>query len=561
MTEVELAIAKIWRDSLGVQSVGVRDSFFDLGGNSLLATQILYRMRAEFEVSEELTLRTFFRDATIGSIAGFIALKGASPNSEAAAAAAPLRPIPSRPQGELVELSHAQKRFWFHMQYSEDEALGMVWATELEGPLQTDIFLESFRRTALRHDMMHSVVVERDGIPYLKTADTHLPNIVYCDLTDSTYEAGMREVEAFLSSEQARPFAISGEPFFRIALFKLDSERHVLIVNAHHIGADAWSHQVVMDDVGAYYNAAVQGGEAALQPVVQYRDFIQWQTDRLERGELEQQRAYWKRQLSEDIELPQLPLDNLTISERSELEASPIRKHVIGQPLAGRLRKLAAATGGSVFTVVLAGLNIWLAKRCNQTTITIGSTMFGRVHPDLERVCGLFINPVVLRTDLSGNPSGYEVIESVTAGTYEAFANQEYTYDLVVRDARSQRGEDKTLFNIVLIGQNNASHGLKLQDIAARPLEEERRGAVRRDVQDDKSKVKDDLQFSLYESDSELAIHTLYNGDKFYPSSIDAFLTEIEYVLNQLGDDPSIKLARMNIQSVDETADWDEIFA
>ncbi|CAH1202740.1 Tyrocidine synthase 3 [Paenibacillus plantiphilus] len=558
MTEVELAIAGIWRDSLGVQSVGVRDSFFELGGNSLLATQIVYRMRAEFEVSEELTLRTFFRDATIGSIAGFIALKGAS---EAAATAAPLRPIPSRPQEELVELSHAQKRFWFHMQYSEDEALGMVWATELEGPLQTDIFLESFRRTALRHDMMHSVVEEVDGIPYLKTADTHLPNIVYSDLTDLTYEAGMREVAAFMSSEQARPFAISGEPFFRIALFKLDSERHVLIVNAHHIGADAWSHQVVMDDVGAYYNAAVQGGEAALQPVVQYRDFIHWQADRLERGELDQQRAYWKRQLSEDVELPQLPLDNLTVSERSELEASPTRRHVFGQPLAGRLRQLAAATGGSIFTVVLAGLNIWLAKRCNQTTITIGSTMFGRIHPDLERVCGLFINPVVLRTDLSGNPSGYEVIESVTAGTYEAFANQEYTYDLVVRDARSQSGEDKTLFNIVLIGQNNASHGLKLQDIAARPLKEERRGAVRRDVQDDKSKVKDDLQFSLYESESEIAIHTLYNGDKFYPSSIDAFLTEIEYVLNQLGDDPSIKLARMNIQSVDETADWDEIFA
>lgn len=574
-TEVEQAIAQIWGDILGVPSIGLRDSFFELGGNSLLATQIVYRMRAEFAVSEELTLRQFFRDATIGSIARFVALREDSPTggcresgSESETESAKVKPngwepIPSVPQGKLVELSHAQKRFWFHMQYSADEALGMVWAIRLEGPLRTDILLESFRRTALRHDMMRSVVVEVDGIPYLKTEDTRLPELAYYDASGSSREAAMREVEALISSEQARPFAITGEPFFRIALFKLSPDSHILIVNAHHIGADAWSHQVVMDDVSACYNAALQGNEPPLQPVVQYRDFIQWQADRLERGELEEQRIYWERRLSEEVELPSLPLDSLTERERSGLEASPAHKHVIGQPLTGQLRKLASSTGGSLFTIVLAGLNIWLAKRCGSTSITVGSTMFGRVHPDLERVCGLFINPVVLRTDLSGNPSGYEVIEAVTAGAYEAFANQEYTYDLVVRDARLRTGEDKPLFNIVLIGQNNASHGLTLDGIAAKPFgnEQERRGAARLDAPADNSRVKDDLQFSLYESESEIAIDTLYNGDKFYAATIDSFLKEIEYVLSLLADDPAAKLAKMNVESADAAADWDEIFA
>jgi surfactin family lipopeptide synthetase A len=558
-TEEERAIAAIWSELLGISPIGTDDNFFDLGGNSLLATQIVYRMRAEFEMDDKLTLREFFRDATIAKLAGYVR-KTVGPSDRAAASKA-TESIPRYPERELVELSHAQKRFWFHMQYSSNEALGMVWAFELEGPLQAELLMDAFRQTALRHDMMRSVVVEMDGMPFLKTGNAWMPHIPYHDLSAVPIDERDSQVDAYITAEKARPFALTGEPFFRIALFKLNAIRHILIVNAHHIGADAWSHQVVMDDVSAFYDAALRGEEATLSPVFMYRDFIQWQNSRLEDGQLDDQRDYWKRRLAEDIVPPRLGQDELTASEKAAAEANPSLERTLSEPLAAQLRKLASRTGGSMFTVVLAGINIWLSKRSGMQTVTIGSTMFGRMHPDLERVCGLFINPVVLRTDLSGNPSGYDVIESVTSGAYEAFANQEYTYDLVVRDVRARTGSDRSLFTVVFIGQNNASHGWKLDGLTTRTYAPALNGATSRDELDDHSKVKDDLLISMYESERSVTLQVHYNGYKFYPSTVDGYLAEIEHVLAQLSEEPASKLARIALGTAESTEDWDEIFA
>ena len=165
-------------------------------------------------------------------------------------------------------------------------------------------------------------------------------------------------------------------------------------------------------------------------------DFVHWQNERLKDGSLEAQRTYWLEQLGQSVEAPRVPHDtDISVEEQ---DPSDIRVHSLKPELVQSLNELTSRAGGTTYMTVLAALKIWLGLRSDQRTITIGSTLSGRTHPDLEGILGPCINPVAMRTDLSGNPTLMQVLERVRETAVAAYDNQDYPFDLIVQD---QRGE------------------------------------------------------------------------------------------------------------------------
>jgi iturin family lipopeptide synthetase A len=218
----------------------------------------------------------------------------------------------------------------------------------------------------------------------------------------------------------------------------------------------------------------------------------------------------------------------------------------------------------TLFVTVLTGLKIWMALVSGQEDVTLGTSLAARSHPDLQEVLGLFINPVALRTDLSGNPSCLEVLERVRNTAYEAYAHQDYPYDMVLQEVR---GGNARLYNVVFIGHNardNEWTGGGLQ-LSVYPVENWRSGKFGADREEEQKTEKEahdlfDLEISLVDSQGRLRLIATYNFEKFRAAKVQDFLQQLSYVLEQFAEAPETRLRQMQLESFGGTDDLDDLF-
>ncbi len=482
--ETEIALAQVWSDLLGVERIGRHDNFFELGGHSLLATRLLSRLPHAFGV--ELPLTTLFAHATLESLAGAVC-------AAAAKASAPmLSPIEVVSRANPLPLSHAQQRLWFLAQFDGGSAAYHIpLALRLHGELDVEAWVRSLDALYARHEALRTVFVCDDGTARVELlpADGILPLMKH-DLRDRADAA--EQLEVLCREEFGAAFDLARGPLIRGRLVRVAEDDHVFLLTQHHIISDGWSLGVMARELSALYTAFVQGRSDPLPPlVVQYPDFAAWQRQWLAGERLQVQADYWRQALSAAPVRLELPTDRPRPAQQSFAGAS-VPVHLDAE-LTRDLKQLSQAHGVTLFMMVLAAWATVLARLSGQDDLIIGSPTANRGRREIEPLIGFFVNTLALRIDLSGAPSGSELLARVRRTALAAQDHQDLPFEQVVEIMQPPRQLDHTpLFQVMFAWQNNEAAVVELPGLrieaAEMPFD----------------RVKFDLELNLGEADGAI---------------------------------------------------------
>jgi amino acid adenylation domain-containing protein len=469
VTEAEALLAGIWGRLLGIREIGVRDSFFDLGGHSLLGIQLLSRVRDAFQV--ELPLRAVFEAPTIAELAALIEEAVRQDLESVGETQAPsnwrvvgaeedgaprqqgrqrTQPITRRAEGGDPPLSYGQEQLWFLDRLQPGgTAYNLYVGLHLPGGVDEAALGRALGEIVRRHEALRTTFRETDGVPVQVIAPFAGFALPVEDLAGLDDEERAAEVRRLAAREAAHPFDLAEGPLFRATLLRLDSEEHVLLMCTHHIVSDGWSHQVLMSEFRALYGAYSEGRESPLPELeVQYADYAAWQRSQ-PLGPDSPGVAYWKRQLAGMPELLALPTDH----PRPPVPTFRGARVPVEVPLAvlDCLRELARREAATLHMVVLGAFQALLARWAGQDDVAVGSPVAGRTRREMEPLIGLFVNTLVLRTDLSGDPSFRELLGRVRETALGAYQHQDVPFEKVVAELSPQRSlSHSALFQVML---------------------------------------------------------------------------------------------------------------
>ncbi|WP_328692161.1 non-ribosomal peptide synthase/polyketide synthase [Streptomyces caniferus] len=519
----EEILCGLFAEVLGVGQAGIDDNFFHLGGHSLLATRLANRVRTTLGV--ELPLRAVFEAPTVAALARLL---------DDAGHARPALVPAARP--EQVPVSYAQRRLWFLNQLDTGSSLYNVPVLlRLHGTLDRDALRAAVHDVVHRHETLRTVFPDVDGEPRQVVLDTWAPPL---DLTDAT-TAG-EDPHTLLDGLTSRGFDLTEEPPLRAALVATGPDTHLLVLVLHHIASDAGSWRPLATDLATAYRART-GGDAprwAALPV-QYADYALWQRAVLGEendpdSEISRQLGYWTETLAGLPEELDLPTDRRRPAAGTPRAAT--QEFALDAALHQELLSLAAATGTSLFMVLQAGLAVTLSRLGAGADIPIGAPIAGRTDDALDDLVGFFLNTLVLRTDLSGNPTFRELLARVRETDLAAYAHQDVPFERLVEELNPARSLTRhPLFQVTLTvenARNDRAAALELPSLTVAPERAESRWA------------RFDLSFGLGERSTSagapdgMAGVLEYSADLFDADSVEGLLGRFVGVLRGMVADP-----------------------
>ena len=532
-TSMEEKLVKIWAEKLRIDQIGVHDNFFDLGGHSLLAMRVISQVRDDFQV--ELSLNHFFETPTVAALAGYIeTVRSPRDGAEVLSIQPALRdrePFPS----------FAQQSLWFMDQLEPGSpAYNLFSATELRGSLNVMALEQSFNEIIRRHEALRTVFKPVNGQPFqviLPTRTIALPIVDLRDISSPTErEAEIRHLSA---TEARRPFDLTRGPLLRPTLLRLTEETYVLFLTVHHIVFDAWSRELLDQELSAIYEAFSSGQPTVLQALpIQYADFAQWQRQRLSDKVLEEQLAYWKKQL-ENLSVLKLPIDRRRPAVQTFRGAR--QSLTLPEDLVEGLKILGRHESVTLFMTLLAAYLTLLHRYTGQNDIGIGSPISGRNRSDLESLIGFFLNMLVLRTDLSGNPTFRELLSRTRKVCLEAYANPDVPFERLVQELRPQRSlSHNSLFQATFALQHAPTCPIKLAGVTARDL-------------DLGSGIANfDLHLFMIEDETTLNGWLVYNTDLFNADTIIRMTGHFQGLLEAVVSNPDQRLSELPMLTATE---------
>lgn len=421
-TEIEKLVAEVWREVLTVPRVGLGDDFFDLGGHSLQTIQVRSRLSQRLGIN--LPLKTIFSNTRLKDQVRAVAALQPGPSAAASE-------IPRLPQRKHYPVSYAQGRLWFlHRLDPDDRYYHTADHILLEGPLNLAAFRRAFHGLAERQDILRTGFRQVADEPVQCISEIG-PVIPFHDLSALGSEEQAAQLKR-LETEVSCRLAYLERPPVGSLLIRLAKNKHVFILAIHHILSDEWSGRIVWRDLMEFYSAACRNETPQLPPIrVRYVDFAVWQKERIERGDLAESERYWLQRL--DGPLPKLQL-SWEHSERQQQTPDLLTETVDSGPeLDAQLMRIGRAENATRFMVMLTVFKLFLARITGQEDILVGGTTAGRDNPDIEPLIGLFVNVVALRTKFGGDPKFSEALKRVRQTCVEAYAHQEYPFDLLVQ--------------------------------------------------------------------------------------------------------------------------------
>ncbi|MFK8850914.1 condensation domain-containing protein [Streptomyces sp. Ac-502] len=531
-TPEEEVLCGLFAEVLRLPSAGPDDSFFDLGGDSLLATRLAGRIRTV--LGTELDLHAFFASPTAAGTAGRL--------RTARRARPALCPAP-RP--EVVPLSPAQRRLWFlHRMEGPSATYNVPLAMRLTGPLDACALRTALVDVADRHEVLRTVLPETGGVP----RQTVLGRDAALAVVTVTDASGWEETEV---TERVRAAArrsadLTRELPLRADLFVLGPEEHVLVLVVHHIAADGWSLGPLWRDLAHAYAARRDGRPPSPPPLpVQYADYTLWQHELL--GDpadpdslLAEQLTYWTRHLRG---LPdQLPLP--TDRPRPDVPAGRGEVLAFSWDAAAhqRLTALARDCGASVFMVVQAALAALLTRLGAGTDIPLGTPAAGRTDAALDDVVGFFVNTLVLRTDTSGDPTFRALIARVRDVNLAAYAHQDAPFDRVVEALNPPRTAARhPLFQTLLTWRSATGRGPALPGVTVTPLPADT-GTARLDMEINATEHR-----APDGTPAGVEAKVEFSTDLFDRSTVEAFVARLRRITDTAADDPGLRISRADL--------------
>ncbi|MEM7417080.1 MAG: amino acid adenylation domain-containing protein, partial [Gemmatimonadota bacterium] len=437
----EETLAQIFAEVLGrpLEEIGVFDDFFQLGGQSLSATQVVARVRDVMGVT--LELQGFFERPTVAATADLVQRRDAPSKT-----APPLAPAPEGP----VPLSFSQERMWFMQELApEATAYNVTSAFQIDGPLDQSRLVGALEALVVRHEALRSRVGLEDRRPRQTVLSESPPEIVVEDFRDLPEADRLEAVRVRAGEVVGRPYDLAKDSPLRAALFRLGDARHVLAFCVHHALFDQWSRQIFLRELASIYNDPTWL-ERSPPPEIRYRDYAAWQRGWLVGDALEEEVSYWREQLD-----GLKPLDLPTDFPRPPFQTFNGQSLVFPFPpgLEAELERVARDNGVTVFIVLLAAFNLVLSAHSGQDDIAVGVPIANRKQRAVEDVIGTFVNTLVLRNDVKGELTLREFIRSVRDTAVEAFGHQDVPFEALVRELDVARDTSvsplfQVLFNV-----------------------------------------------------------------------------------------------------------------
>ena len=426
-TVMEGNIADIWGQLLGLDRVGIHDRFFHLGGNSLLATTALGRIRHQHGV--ELPLRTMFENLTVAEIAGLCDSKKYRHQEDA--------PIPLKDRNRPFPLSYSQERVWFLEKLNPGMSAYAFQATlRFEGDLVPSALEKALGVIVNRHEIFRTTFHEIDGRPAQIVHGPQpvaLPIIHVEDAADPE-----RAASEFIQHEIRQPFHVDQVPLIYWYLIRLRPDCHILLHREHHFVHDGWSFNIFLRELFELYRGYTGGLSPALPELpIQFADFASWQRQWIETEEAKRQLEYWKQKLAGAPDLLVLPWDHprppIPAYKGDELRID------LPEELCILLRKTSREQGVTLFMTTFAAFLVLLHRLSGATDLCVGSGVADRRWKEIENVLGMVVNNVVLRCDLSGDLTVGKLLRQVREVALEAYANQDVPFDKVVESLHPHR--------------------------------------------------------------------------------------------------------------------------
>ncbi|WP_343243644.1 non-ribosomal peptide synthase/polyketide synthase [Streptomyces sp. SID13726] len=521
-TPREEILAGLFADVLGLERVGVDDDFFALGGHSLLAMRLVGRARTA--LGADLTVRTVFEAPTVARLAA----RTTATSHRARPALTDPRPRPL-----LLPLSSAQRRMWLLAQVDgASTAYNLPTASRLTGTLDRDALQAALNDVAARHAPLRTVFPAVDGVPHQRILD---PAGVQVPLSDVPF--------ADLAAQAGHVFDLERELPFRAALSETAPDEHVLLLLLHHIATDEWSDRPLLADLSTAYTARTEGRAPDWAPLpASYADYTLWQKDVLEANG-DDLLDHWSRALAGLPAELNLPVDRPRPAESSGRGGTV--GFTVPPRLEGALRALAREHGVSMFMVAQASVAALLHRLGAGDDIPLGAPVSGRGDEALEDLVGFFVNSLVLRTDLSGDPTFADLLARVRDTDLAAYEHQDLPFERLVEALNPERSLARhPLFQVMVVHLASQGDGPALPGITAR------RETLGQDT------AKFDLSFDFVEQGEGGGIQGWieYSADLFDPATAELLGRRLESLLDQVAEDPARRIGTLDVLRDDERA-------
>ncbi len=539
-TPNEELLATVWAKLLKLENINQEANFFGLGGNSLLAMQLIARIRESFQI--ELPVRTIFEHPKLSRLAKAI---------ENSHDKVTLPPIIKQPESTEHLLSFAQRRLWFldQLEGSNNATYNIPLALQLSGHLNITALEQSLSLVLERHGSLRTRFIVRDGQAKINiTPITQMRVLQIHDLTHLTGDKQKDEVIKRVNAYTIAPFDLTKDALFRADCLLVSEEESVLLLNMHHIISDGWSMVVFVNEWQQAYTAFSQGETPTLPSLeIEYGDYAVWQKNWLQGEVLQQQTDYWKQQLAGIPELIELATNRPRSNERNY--HGDIYTYPLSNELGQKLTALSREHETTIFMTLLAAFNLLLARYSGQDDLCVGTPIANRTQKQTENLIGFFVNTLVLRTNFSEirqnnqKLSFIDLLKATRQTCIAAYAHQDIPFETLVEELHPARSMSHSpLFQVMFALENDEVSNLTLPDLEVSAMDAEYPIA------------KFDLTLTMeVRKNNQLVCWWEYATDIFDKSSIAGMAEHFEVLLKGIVGNPQADIRNLSLLTQNES--------
>ncbi|WP_242655935.1 condensation domain-containing protein, partial [Paramaledivibacter caminithermalis] len=499
--EIEVKLVEIWKEMLGVDRVGITDNFFEIGGHSLKATFLMSRINKEFNI--DIPLREIFSYPVIKDLAECI-------KNSAKRTWSRIEPIKNQ---EYYDVSSSQKRMYLINKMSDGGIeYNVAVAMDIEGKLDKEKMKNVFNEIVRRHESFRTSFDMIDGKLVQKI---HEEVDFEMEYKIATKEEGDKIIKDFI-----RPFDLSKAPLLRVVLIKIEEEKHILLMDMHHIISDGVSIGILYKEIEELYK-----GVELKRSQIQYKEFAAWHNDYLKTEEIRRQEEYWL-----DVLKGELPiLDIITDYPRpmhQTYQGDRIRFSADKEIVYG-LKEICIQNNSTMYMVLLSAYNILLSKYSRQEDIIVGTPVAGRYHADIQNVVGMFVNTIAMRNKPKEDLKFSEFLKEVRINALKAYENQEYQFEELVEKVNTKRDLSRNpVFDVMFSVPNVDITEIDIEGLRFKEHELEYNIA------------KFDLTLSAIEQEKRISFELEYSTSLYKRSSIMRMAENYINILKQIVKNP-----------------------
>ena len=531
-TEMQQQVFELWKETLKQDGFGIMHNFFDLGGHSLKATKL--RALIARQLGKEITLNEVFQNPTIEAQAMLLESKSKSTGQPQ---------IVKTETREDYPLSFTQERLWVLTKFQEaSKAYHMPAAFHVKGNLDINILGRAIGMVANRHEILRTIFREKNGMPVQIVLPAGSVNI---QPEHIVLNNGVTAEELLVQHWQ-KPFDLENGPLLRSLVIDHPGGR-ILSFNMHHIISDGWSIGVLFKEVVKAYSIIKNGeGEALPELELQFKDYALWQRNFLTGEVIEEQLAYWKKEIFPDqppvLELP----TDFYRPEIKTYEGSTLHHSFTPSQLKG-LTQLAHQGGASLFMALISCVNILLKKYANQNDIVIGTPVAGREQLQLQNQIGFYINTLAIRTKMDGKEPFNGLLKRQREQFLQSFEHQNFPFEMLVESLQLRRDLSRSpLFDVMVVLQN--MEGLNADDMKH----------LDTDIQLERVNIssgvtKYDLLFSFSEGKT-LDLELEYNTGLFTAETVGRMMEHLGRIFDAVIDNPQVEVQDISLLNTEEIA-------